>query len=70
MPLKKAKRKPVSVNPKTLLLYGAPKVGKTTMLSQLQDCLVIDTEQGSHMLEGYFQDVNSKEELISFYKEA
>lgn len=70
MALKKAKRKPVSVNPKILLLYGAPKVGKTTMLSQLNDCLVIDTESGSHMLEGYFHGVNSKEELISFYKDA
>ena len=70
MALKKAKRKPVSVNPKILLLYGAPKVGKTTMLSKLNDCLVIDTESGSHMLEGYFQNVNSKEELLEFYKEA
>ena len=70
MALKKAKRKPVSVNPKILLLYGAPKVGKTTMLSKLNDCLVIDTESGSHMLEGYFQSVNSKEELLEFYKEA
>tara|TARA_R110002012_G_scaffold304883_2_gene508693 strand:+ start:2462 stop:3130 length:669 start_codon:yes stop_codon:yes gene_type:complete len=70
MALKKAKRKPVSVNPKILLLYGAPKVGKTTMLSQLNDCLVIDTESGSHMLEGYFHSVNSKEDLLSFYKDA
>jgi len=70
MALKKAKRKPVSVNPKILLLYGAPKVGKTTMLSQLNDCLVIDTESGSHMLEGYFHGVNSKEELLEFYRDA
>ena len=70
MTLKKVKRKAVSVNPGILLLYGAPKVGKTTMLSQLKDCLVLDTEQGSHMLEGYFMSINSKEELIEFYKEA
>ena len=61
MTLKKVKRKAVSVNPGILLLYGAPKVGKTTMLSQLKDCLVLDTEQGSHMLEGYFMNINSKE---------
>ena len=54
MALKKTKRKPLAVNPKILLLYGPPKVGKTTVLSQLNDCLVIDTEEGSHMLEGYF----------------
>ena len=60
----------MSINPGILLLYGAPKVGKTTMLSQLKDCLVLDTEQGSHMLEGYFMSINSKEELLEFYKEA
>ena len=70
MALKKAKRKPLTKNPRVLLLYGAPKVGKTTVLSKLADCLVIDTEQGSHMLEGYFHGVNSKEDLLQFYKDA
>ena len=37
MTLKKVKRKAVSQNPKSLLLYGAPKVGKTTALRQLKD---------------------------------
>ena len=70
MALQKAKRKPVSVNPKILLLYGAPKVGKTTVLSQLEDCLIIDTEQGAGMVEGYIQEVNNREELIAILKEA
>jgi len=70
MTLKKVKRKPISVNPGILLLYGAPKVGKTTMLSQLDNCLIIDTEQGGNMLEGYFHSVNSKEELLQFYADA
>tara|TARA_R100000808_G_scaffold15993_1_gene36433 strand:+ start:7454 stop:8125 length:672 start_codon:yes stop_codon:yes gene_type:complete len=65
MALKKVKRKVVSTNPSTLLLYGAPKVGKTTMLSVLDDCLIIDTEKGSRMIEGYIQEVNSREELIN-----
>ena len=64
MKLTKEKRKAVSVNPSTLLLYGAPKVGKTTMLSQLDDCLIIDTEKGSRIIEGYIQEVNSRDELI------
>ena len=46
MALKKEKRKAISVNPGIMLLYGAPKVGKTTMLSKLDKCLIIDTEQG------------------------
>ena len=64
MVLKKEKRKAVSINPGTLLLYGAPKVGKTTMLSVLDDCLIIDTEKGGRMLEGYITEVNSRKELI------
>ena len=70
MALKKTKRKPLAVNPKILLLYGPPKVGKTTVLSQLNDCLVIDTEEGCHMLEGYFHGVDNKEKLLEFYKDA
>ena len=64
MELKKVKRKAISANPSTLLLYGAPKVGKTTMLSKLDDCLIIDTEKGSRMIEGYIQEVNDRDELI------
>ena len=68
--LKKEKRKAISVNPGILLLYGAPKVGKTTMLSKLDNCLVIDTEQGGNMLDGYFHSVDSKDELLQFYADA
>lgn len=68
--IKKQKRKPVSLNPKVLLLYGAPKVGKTTMLSKLDDCLIIDTEKGTNMLEAYIQEVNNREELIQTLKDA
>ena len=68
--LKKEKRKAVSINPGILLLYGAPKVGKTTMLSKLDDCLVIDTEQGGNMLDGYFETIDTKDELLQFYASA
>jgi len=70
MALKKVKRKAVSQNPKTMLLYGAPKVGKTTALSQLEDCLIIDTEGGANMIEGYIETVNSREDLIKLLEEA
>ena len=62
--MKKVKRKVVSTNPSVLLLYGAPKVGKTTMLSKLDDCLIIDTEKGSRMIEGYISEVSNRDELI------
>jgi len=64
MAIKKKKRKAVSINPQLLLLYGAPKVGKTTMLSQLDDCLIIDTERGANMLEGYIESVTNRDQLI------
>ncbi len=53
-----------------MLLYGPPKVGKTTMLSKLNDCLIIDTESGSSMIEGYIHKVNNRAELINLVKEA
>jgi len=40
------------------------------MLSKLDNCLVIDTEQGGNMLEGYFHTVDTKEELLQFYADA
>jgi len=70
MALKKVKRKAVSNNPKTMLLYGAPKVGKTTALSKLDDCLIIDTEGGANMIEGYVESVKNRAELIALLKEA
>ena len=53
-----------------MLLYGAPKVGKTTALSQLEDCLIIDTENGANMVDGYIETVSNREELISLLQEA
>lgn len=35
------------VNPSILVLYGPPKVGKTTLLTKLPNCLIVDTEKGS-----------------------
>jgi len=70
MALKKVKRKAVSQNPKVMLLYGAPKVGKTTALSQLEDCLIIDTEDGANMVEGYIETANDREDFINILKEA
>ena len=70
MALKKVKRKAVSDNPKSLLLYGAPKVGKTTALSQLIDCLIIDTEGGANIVDGYIETVNNRDDFIALLQEA
>jgi hypothetical protein len=52
-----------TVSPKRIVLYGPPKIGKTTALSKLDDCLIIDLEQGSSYLEALKIQVNNLEEL-------
>ena len=34
-------------SPKNLIIFSKPKVGKTSLLAQLDDCLIIDLEKGS-----------------------
>ena len=34
-------------SPKNLIIFSKPKVGKTTLLSQLENCLILDLEEGS-----------------------
>lgn len=38
-------------SPRYLLIYGPPKVGKSTILSQLEDNLILDLEEGTDYLE-------------------
>lgn len=40
------KRKPLAVNPNTLLIYAPPKMGKTTIVAQLKNSLVLELERG------------------------
>ena len=51
MELPKTKVAASRKSPKNMVIYGPPKIGKTTALSQLDDCLIIDLEQGSDMVE-------------------
>ena len=61
----KASRK----SPKNMIIYGAPKIGKTTVLSELKDCLIIDLEDGSDMVDALKIKVNSLKELGDLGKE-
>lgn len=45
------KNTPKVQNPRFLILFGKPKSGKTTLLSKLDNCLIIDLEGGSEFLE-------------------
>ena len=54
---------PKSIDPSLLLLYGAKKAGKTTMLSELDDCLIIDTEKGAQFISGTIAEVKGLSDL-------
>ena len=49
--LPKAVEKSTRVNPKTIVLFSQPKTGKTTIVSKLDNCLLIDLEEGSEFVD-------------------
>jgi len=63
MELPKTKIKASRKSPKNMIIYGAPKIGKTTVLSQLDNCLIIDLEDGSDMVDALKVKVGSLREL-------
>jgi hypothetical protein len=54
---------PDSQNPELLVIFGASKVGKTTKLTELPNCLIIDTEKGTKYLTALKVNVNSLTDL-------
>lgn len=58
-----------SLNPRILTLYGPPKIGKTTILTQLDNCLIIDTEEGTSKLEALKVEVANLTELGGVIKQ-
>lgn len=49
--LPKKKLKPTRTSPKTMVLYGKPKIGKTTCVAGLENNLIIDFENGAELTE-------------------
>lgn len=63
IPLKVVKAK--RVNPRYMLLYGKPKIGKTTMMSGLEDCLILQADpNGADYIDALSIDVKSIDDLI------
>lgn len=48
--LPKERIAPSRVNPKIALFYGPPKIGKTERISWLEDCLILDAEEGAEAM--------------------
>lgn len=63
MELPKKKVKVENSNPRNFVLYSQPKMGKTTVLSQLDNCLIIDLENGSDYVEALKIKVNDIKQL-------
>ena len=63
MELPTVKVKATQKNPKLFFLYGREKVGKTTILSQLDNNLILDLERGSSYVDALKMEINSLKEL-------
>lgn len=63
MELPKERSKATKVDPKLLLIYGPPKVGKTTELAKLENNLLIDIEDGSDFVDALKVKVHSLKEF-------
>lgn len=62
-------RKSTQDNARFLILFGKPKSGKTTIMSKLDDCLLIDVENGSDFVDALTVKANTLRELYEI-KEA
>lgn len=62
MELPKSRRKAKRLDSKRLLIFGAPKCGKTTIVSELEDTLIVDMEKGSNYVSGMIVEVNNMSE--------
>lgn len=69
MELPTAKIPVVRKSPRHMIVYGPPKIGKTTALAQLEGCLIIDLERGSDMVEALKIQANNLKELEALGKE-
>jgi len=69
MELPSKKIKATNVNPKSMIIYSQPKIGKTTLLAQLEDNLLIDLEKGTRYIDALKVEINTYEELATLLKQ-
>lgn len=61
LPIEKTKAK--VENPRFLIIFGKPKMGKTTIVAALEDNLIIDLEGGSQFMDALSIQARTVEEL-------
>lgn len=52
-----------SQSPDILLIYSLPKSGKTSVVAELEDCLIIDLENGTNKVDAVKVNANNVDEL-------
>jgi len=57
------------MSPRILFLYGAPKVGKTTKLAELDNNLILDTEEGTRAIDAVKVNITSLKDLAVYGEE-
>jgi Cdc6-like AAA superfamily ATPase len=63
MPLPMEKIKASTKSPKKLVMFSKPKVGKTSLLAELSDSLIIDLENGTNYVDAVTVKCNSVDEI-------
>ena len=63
MEFKKEKTTIKSQSPTDLLIYSKPKMGKTDLISRIEDCAIVDLEGGSNLVGGYIHKIDTLVEL-------
>lgn len=58
--LPETRNEKVRVNPRKIILFSKPKVGKTEAISRLDSCLLIDVEEGSEYVSAMKIDIISE----------
>lgn len=57
------KIKPVSTSPANLIIFGKPKIGKTTLFAGLDNALILDLEKGANYVEALKISVDTVEDI-------
>jgi len=73
MELPTKKKKPINENPGYTVIFGKPKSGKTTIMSMLENNLIVDLEDGSDYVEAMSvkaKDLQELNDIVKSVKEA
>lgn len=66
LPLQKVKAS--SQSPGNLIIFSKPKVGKTELLAQLENALILDLEDGSNFVDALKIKAHNVDEIIAIGK--